>query len=206
MVNITDIKHFEELDSMHNSEYFLDEIFSRQADLLEKYRVIEKIPEKLDIHLTEHQTLLKNLTFRGIEELAEAYEAYLDKNFEHVIEEISDAIHFFTEVLILLEVDSSYFLNIPNSDSSKDLNLIDLDKKLWEITYNFSIACNRLKCKPWKQTEVLVDVDRFSTKMISAYKNFIETLVKDFNLSHSDILNLYRSKHLVNKFRIRSNY
>jgi len=205
MVNITDISKFEADTHSPKTNYFVDEIFERQTELLEKYRVIEKIPENIDIHLAEHQQLLKNLTFRGIEELAEAYEGFLDKNYEHVLEEISDAIHFFTEVLILLDVDAKEFQNIKNT-KSQELNLENLDYKLWAITYNFSIACNRLKCKPWKQSEILTDVDRFTSKMVTAYREFLESLVNNFGLSHESILDLYRSKNLVNKFRIRSKY
>lgn len=204
MVNIKDVKEFEKEGKLENKN-FLKQIFDKQKELLEKYRDIENMPVKVDINNAQHQKLLKEFTFRGIEELAEAYEAFLDKNNEHFIEELSDAIHFFTEVLLMVEINSEEIKSI-DKFKSKIINYSDiLIYYLWSSTYDFSIACNRLKCKPWKQTQILTDIDNYKGLLIHAYNNFMQTL-NDLGFSGKEILDIYMQKHLVNKFRIRSKY
>lgn len=206
MVNIQDIYEFEEEETLENKD-IIGKIFSKQKELLEKYRHIENMPIQIDINSPEHQKLLKEFTFRGIEELAESYEAYLQKDLEHMNEEISDAIHFFTEVLLMVDIKAEEINSIDGFNEKKQVNLTNeiVTQSLWKITYDFSIACNRLKCKPWKQTQILTDINKYKGMLIQSYNNFMYTL-NILGYSSIDILKLYMNKHLVNKFRIRSNY
>ncbi|MEK6883769.1 MAG: dUTP diphosphatase, partial [Nanoarchaeota archaeon] len=207
MVNIKDIQQFEENKIETSKNNIIKQIFDKQKELLEKYREIEKMPVNIEINNPHHQKLLKEFTFRGIEELAEAYEAFLEKDEEHLIEEISDAIHFFTEVLIMADISESELNIIDNFRGLSEKNKLSLWKKefiikeFWNITYNFSIACNRLKCKPWKRTQVLTDVNSYKKILIHSYNEFVK-LLNYLGFSGEEILNIYINKHLVNKFRI----
>lgn len=203
MVNVLDIKDFNKEERLDNKN-ILKQIFDKQKELLIKYRDIEKLPHVVNINSAEHQKLLKEFTFRGIEELAEAYEAIEEKNIEHFIEEISDAIHFFTEVMIMVQIEPEKLTNIDNF-KSHDLALPNIETKLWNITYCFSISCNVLKCKPWKVSQVITDIDKYKRRLIVAYNTFMYIL-NLVGFSAEDILKIYLNKNSVNNFRIRSQY
>ena len=203
MVNIKDIYEIEKEEKLVYSD-ILNQIFDKQKELLEKYRNIEEIPV-IDINNPKHQKILKEFTFRGIEELAEAYEAYLNNDTEHLIEEISDSIHFFTELLLLVDINQDLLENIDNY-KSKNINLNNIKDNLWEITYYFSISANILKCKPWKTTQILTDINKYKQSLIIAYNKFMIILIFGLGFTNKEILEIYIKKNIVNKFRIRSKY
>lgn len=203
MVNVKDINQFEQSETLKDKD-FIKQIFDKQKELIDKYKHIENIPDKINIDSAEHQKLLKEFTFRGIEELAESYEAYLHNNKEHMTEELSDAIHFFTEVLILAEIGPEDIVSI-DSFEGKKLNIKEIKNDFWNITYKFAISCNKLKCKPWKQTQVLTDKEQYRRLLIEAYDYFM-LILGEIGFSGKEILEIYNNKHLVNKFRIRSKY
>jgi dimeric dUTPase (all-alpha-NTP-PPase superfamily) len=203
MVNVSDINQFEKERKLVNKNV-LQQIFDKQKELLIKYRDIEKIPHVLNINSAEHQKLLKEFTFRGIEELAEAYEATEEHNIEHFIEEISDAIHFFTEVMIMAQIEPEKLTNIDDY-TSHELALANLEPKLWIVSYHFSIACNVLKSKPWKVSQVITDIDKYKKRMITAYNQFM-WILNLIGFGSEDILRIYLNKNSVNNFRIRSRY
>jgi len=205
MVNIEDIYEFEPETKLEYKK-IMKQIFDKQKELLIKYREIENLPVTLNINSPEHQKLLKEFTFRGIEELAEAQEAVRERNMQHFLEEISDAIHFFTEVLIMANVDI-IFLDDEIFDwaKGKELELRGIEERFWKITYFFSISCNKLKCKPWKKTQVLTDEESYKDALILAYNEMMKELI-GIGFGGKQVLDIYMMKHNVNKFRIRSNY
>lgn len=109
---------------------FLEEIYSMQKGLLSGYIGIEGLPQyPVDINTRASQTLLKDFTARVIEELSEGYESFqlidsiMQKNLAQIYagespslytellnhlqnanEENADAIHFFIELLIYVNI------------------------------------------------------------------------------------------------------
>lgn len=97
-------------------QYALSEIFALQKVILESYIKIEGMPRyPLDINSKESQKLLKDFSGRFIEELGEGFESYLtmvdmfhrgdDESLmipflQNFNEEISDAIHFWLELMV----------------------------------------------------------------------------------------------------------
>jgi len=206
-MNLKDIYEFESEEKI-SYENILKQIFERQKELLIKYREIEKLPITVDINNPAHQKLLKEFTFRGVEELAEAYEAHKENNTEHFLEEISDAIHFFTEVLLMVGLDENHLdINLEEFDSteSTELNLDNLEIRFWHISYQFGISCNRLKSKPWKQDQVVADVDEYKKQLLYSYKIFLRNLMH-MGFGSRQILEIYIMKNKVNQFRLRSKY
>ena len=96
--------------------YSLSEIFALQKVILESYIKIESMPRyPIDINTKESQKLLKDFSGRIVEELGEGYESYLimldmfhngvDESsmiphLQNFNEELSDAIHFWLELMI----------------------------------------------------------------------------------------------------------
>lgn len=209
MVNTEDVNQFQKSEIVQG-DCIMDTIFKSQAKLLEKYREIEMIPRTIDFNNAEHQKILKALTFRGIEELAEAFEAIKSNEVEHYIEELSDALHFFTELCIITEAfkdkwDEMYKLENWVSPAPGIIDTYRIEHKLWNATYYYAISCNKLKNKPWKKTQILTDVDEYKKSVRAAYLVFLLCL-SDLNFSGEDILKMYVDKNSVNHFRIRSNY
>ena len=108
----------------------LKDIFNLQKGLIEEYIKIEKMKKyPLNVNLKDNQTLLKDFTSRVIEELAEGYESlgkvaglteknqlwfqdYSSKEYQEMLghlqnvsEEFADALHFFVELLVYINID-----------------------------------------------------------------------------------------------------
>jgi len=248
------------------------EIFRLQKKLLDNYIGIEKLPSyPIDINTRASQDLVKDFTGRIIEELGEGFESYLIMldMFHHGIdeeemiphlqnfnEEISDAIHFWLELLIYsgYEIDSLFCWQGEFADHPKEIidllaswmevaglkTEIDLAMKrlpcrwvikdhmledeflrggrqlsndrrdvmkqyLWDITYYLQIARNTLKNKPWKQTEMMTDLNQYEKALCNATM----ALFKFFyfaGFTKESIYLIYYKKNKVNQFRIKSNY
>lgn len=110
-----DIRDFKEVVEYPGSEAF-GKIIELQKELLDKYIGIESLPPyPVDINTRTSQNLVKDFSARIVEELGEGFESYLTmmemfhqgmgedemipflQNFN---EEISDAIHFWMELMI----------------------------------------------------------------------------------------------------------
>jgi len=101
----------------------LQTIYDLQEELIKPYIGIEGLPDyPLDVDTKENQTLLKDFIGRIIEEMGEAYQEFEllyalaqakdkdeDKMLAHLNafnEEVSDAIHFFLELLIYINIEA----------------------------------------------------------------------------------------------------
>lgn len=100
----------------------LEELFKLQEILLVGYIKKEKLPPyPVDLSIKEHQTLIKEMGSRAIEELSEAFEVYVKLfdsihnnrpivNLKDVVlagaMEISDVTHFMIELLLYANIDA----------------------------------------------------------------------------------------------------
>lgn len=134
----------------------LEEIFSLQKDLIDGYIKIESLPQyPINIQSKSSQTLIKDFVGRVIEELSESYESLMvidsiiqnticlngelrnisEKDSEKILselqnasEEISDALHFFVELLIYTDISASDIYDYVKNHSSFELS----ENKLFE--------------------------------------------------------------------------
>ena len=76
---------------------------------------------------------------------------------------------------------------------------------LWDNTYWLQIARNTLKNKPWKQTEMMTDLNQYE----AAIANCTFAMFKFFAFSGftaESIYTIYFKKNRVNQFRVESKY
>ena len=192
-------------------------IFSRQRELHEKYRPIE---EKNGIGLSlikgqpflyddpKCQYLVKDFAWRVTEELTEAVEAELECNMIHTIEEVIDALHFYTELLIICGYTADNYLIFCdlNKKSIEGLSEITDWMALMSPAYYLGLACNLLKNKPWKNTHLVTDTQRFRRYLMMGYHCIFKALDTLDVHSIQEVTAFYLKKSLVNKFRMESNY
>lgn len=76
---------------------------------------------------------------------------------------------------------------------------------LWEVCYHINIGRNFLKNKPWKQTQELTDVTRYSEQVILGFIKYMGYLYAQ-GFTPRTLYTLFYKKHMVNKFRQRSGY
>lgn len=210
MVNINS---FEAKDKPIN---VLKEIFENQKALMEKYWTK---PVGDDIDTLKGSQEIRKFSKYTVEELAEAYEAYLSINFDwnmdHVYEEMIDSLHFFVEKMIISNIDYEDLLYYWKKKWITEENLWDKlkDDKVpdtmaalfWHATYWVNIPDNRLRNKEWKNEQIATNRELF-------YKEsclwFYEYLLAFYSLGidEEQLWDLYSRKNQVNHFRIKSNY
>jgi hypothetical protein len=199
-------------------EDLLNGIFEHQHELAIKYIPIEQknglclydqIPA--DIDNAKAQARIKDMSWRAVEEVAEAYEAYENGEQIHFLEELADALHFLVEKYLLCGFRPSYPLEY--YFDSLDAHLAgDKYEALPVIAYvgDFTVACgltcNCLKNKPWKQSQILTDVDKFNRLLEAEFGQFVLLCVRAGFKDARDLYSMYMRKNQVNAFRQRSNY
>ena len=75
----------------------------------------------------------------------------------------------------------------------------------WRVVEELGEACNCLKQRPWKQSQVVTDQDHFYEELADAFHFFIELLLT-VGIDADGCFDFYMRKSEVNKFRQRSNY
>jgi len=213
-MNINNIKEPEAIP-----ENIWKEIFDNQKRLAEKYKVIENMGDLLkktdtNVDTAFGQKWLKDFAWRTTEEITEAMEAKLEYDrlmatsdpanlcedlMVHYLEELIDALHFITELAIIAGYDHT-IVKEEIVNWYKDFRFGQ-----FETVYYLGLMCNCLKNKPWKQTQMLTDRNKFRNYLKKAYHTLIVTLYNS-NLNNEDIYKLYFRKMSVNQFRIRSKY
>lgn len=202
---------------------WLKDIFERQEQLMAKYADIEKMPKwPLSIHTREGQRWIKDFLWRVTEEMGESFEAYvligkegsaespseekIQQHFMHNIEELIDALHFFVELVILTGKDWEWAREVlDNKDQGLEVNTDSPSQAYWAVVYYLGMVGNTLKNKPWKQTEMPTDAEKFYVNLAKALKALFlcfETMDAD----EEQVFNFYCRKHQVNQFRQRSAY
>jgi hypothetical protein len=200
----------------------LEMIFNRQKELHDKYKGIEEENQcgwgilqgkPFNLEQAQSQAYVKDLCWRVTEEIAEANEAHSHIENVHAKEEMADALHFLVELLLVVGIPPT---SIPNwRDTSVDM-LLSLtiaadaaymgfgEECFTTITY-LGLACNCLKNKPWKQTQMQTDVKKFEGNLINATRSFFRACAA-IGMDDQVIYDIYFRKSEVNKFRIRSQY
>lgn len=197
----------------------LEHIFNRQKELIVKYHDIEAqsgifnyqdgdVP--VNIHTLSGQVRLKDFAWRAMEEIAEALDGH---SIEHQQEEISDALHFLTEMYLLAGYDSDFFGDLRDlyrrAGSEDYLRYPDVPSRSRAVTrfvYALGNAMNKLKNKPWKQSQMLTDVPAFEAYLLMSMLHFVEVAISFGIHSPEFLFDLYFRKSEVNKFRQRSGY
>lgn len=189
-------------------------LFTRQRMLMAKYHPIEAasglqhtsdVPVALDT--PRGQAQLKDFAWRVAEELAEAYEAFLehphpDKAQPHEAEELADAIHFLTELCILGGLGPNELLAMDQITPPLGPSVAE---QYMRVVLNVGRAMNCLKQKPWKQTHQLTDKVRFYGDLQQAAVEMIKLFLLRGHDAAS-LTDLYLRKSQVNQFRQRSKY
>lgn len=224
MVNVNDIEFKQDYP-----DDILGEIFIKQKELAVKYFKIEGIGISLDkecirnnLDSREGQKLIKDFMFRTIEELGEAFECLdnsrNEKNLVHYLEEITDALHFFVELLIICGYERKNFRPIRDYLVFSKIILLSrtinkrhqwnreiISQLHWDVVYCITLAGNCLKNKSWKKTQVLTDRRVFDVYILGAFISLL-CLFKVQGLGEKEIYEFYFKKNKVNQFRQRSNY
>lgn len=200
-------------------EDILGAIFALQRELMEKYHPIEKsngllLTEDVPVDLDDRfgQARLKDFAWRFMEEIGEAIESDASgQDLDHTQEELIDALHFLVEFCILAGVEPEFLLTgYKNLDECVN-NLVsigarDFRHNVTALVMSMGQACNCLKNKPWKQTHILTDKDKFRSRVFTVFRVFIMLCISFRINSAQEIYDLYFRKSEVNKFRQRSAY
>ena len=208
-INDVDSKGIPSLDPTDGDDW-LTKIFQRQQILHDKYKTIEH-ESGIGLSLIQNrafsiddktcQYVIKDFAWRVTEEIAEAAEAYDAGNEMHFLEEVIDALHFYTELLILVGIGPAD-LSKPPRDSYKYQTP---GEHMFNVIQSLGLSMNTLKQKPWKQHHFPTDRNLFHSHITRGYWELLWLLFSR-ELRTSDIYEIYYKKSEVNRFRQRSNY
>lgn len=188
----------------------------------------------VNLHDKRGQARLKDFAWRVSEELGEALEAFIlhPDIPEHYNEEVADALHFLTEFTLLSGISSTNLYQLieplllkeykaPTNDKLSLLYFFasvkpeilyrpfrEYDELTWatgRVVEKLALACNCLKNKPWKQSQMRTDVGKFQLKVLDIWVAFIGLCITA-DIPEDELFSLYLGKHGVNNFRIRSKY
>ena len=200
-MNIEDIK--EKPEKVKN---VMEEIFKKQEAIMIKYKDMGDTPPwPLELDLSKHQISIKDFKQRGMEEVAEAVEAFRHDEKFHFAEELIDALHFFVELNILVDKKHDFFDYYGITERTDNISLDELYNLYGRLAEKYGLLCNTLKNKPWKNTQVPTDKARFYELLKESFEYFI-FMLHECGLDMDKIYDVYFKKHKVNEFRIRSNY
>lgn len=188
----------------------LEDIFKRQHELAEKYHPIEKangfhVGEDIlvGIHDKFGQHRIKDFCWRVTEELMESLEAHKAKDQEHCHEELADALHFMVELCLISGVSHEELEFEINEEYAM---FVDLERPMTRTVYHMGLACNCLKNKPWKQTQMLTDTNKFYFHIRESFKELMACFSAAGVPHEEAVYDLYFRKNKVNQFRQDSKY
>lgn len=192
----------------------MDAIFARQRELMDKYHHIEKASgllqtDECPVNLDDKrgQARIKDFSWRVVEELGEALDAWEQGYIVHFKEELVDGLHFLTELTILTGIDPFAGVEMDKMESlfkGQDV-LALLDKRVTRFIEAIGMMCNCLKNKPWKQSQMLTDREEFARRLKNVWWTYFSILCHVFR-DADEVAMTYLKKSQVNKFRQRSNY
>ena len=191
-----------------STENKLQSIFNRQRELIDKYQELEGIPPfPFNLDDREAQICLKDFLWRTAEELAESLEAEEQDEFAAQVEELSDALHFLVETVILAGAEKFIFqrtleqwVQVAQVGAPGKILFLYVDCFKW-----LGLVGNSLKNKKWKKTFVPTDKDRFHHALVESWAALV-TLFVAVGLSAEDIHTAYINKSEINKLRQKTGY
>jgi dimeric dUTPase (all-alpha-NTP-PPase superfamily) len=141
-MDIRDIK--EEVPKLNNDAF--TQIYNLQMELVNHYVNIESLPKPtLNIDTKAGQLLIKDFTARVVEELGECFESYINmenamyhndgpnidsaiNHLQNLNEELSDALHFYVELLIFAGVTNEDIFKYITTNNSNHRYSMAFDK------------------------------------------------------------------------------
>ena len=188
----------------------LADIFKKQYELAEKYHPIEKsngfmVGESIQVGIHDKfgQHRIKDFCWRVTEELMESLEAARADDAEHCHEELADALHFMVELCLISGVDHKELEFVIEEDYATYGNL---QHCMTDTIYHMGLACNCLKNKPWKQTQMLTDEPKFRFHLKESFRRLMRCFSCAGIPDEEVVYDLYFRKNKVNQFRQDSKY
>lgn len=83
--------------------------------------------------------------------------------------------------------------------------VLDSRLDLWDVTQCLNMARNKLKNRPWKNSEEIADAQTYQSKLVEAFVYYMGYISR-FRISDEQIYRLYVYKNRANIFRLQSNY
>lgn len=161
--------------------------------------------DSFDIDSPEDQDLFKVFCWRLTEELVETIEAYVKdpygEGLAHMQEEAIDALNFFIELCILSGCKFNPEVLIGDTQGTEALPAI-----CSEIVYHVGRSANKMKNRPWRQTQYLVNIIPFEQELVNANAIFGDLLATVGLTTDQAIRDMWSRKYRVNVFRLDSNY
>jgi len=192
---------------------YLRGIFETQLSLAVKYKEIEGMPDwPFDLNSVENQVWIKDFLWRTAEELAEAMDVLEARDL--FLEELSDALHFLVEAMIISGSENRVkYLNLDSMVRTIKDKQVPGDKGqqglIKEVALELFVALglvgNTLKNKKWKKTKVDTNYPLFESRMHLTFNKLIELFVI-CGCDAQDIYDIYHNKANINKNRQKNNY
>lgn len=205
----------------------LHQLFNMQADLLERVHALELKngfvgPELLiqDINDPKDQLRIRRYAWQITEEIGEAlierYDLPISFEAKTVLEEISDALHFYIELFLILGITPDQIeespqgtvirgvLENPNPHPypHRGLEPFHLQHQKWlQSIVELIRAINLLKNRPWRTDRRLTDRVDFNNLLIRAFSSFIWA-VQASGHTGGEIFRAYEKKNSTNHQRM----
>ena len=170
----------------------LGDIFGLQKILLNHYASIESLPDyPVDIHIKENQVLLKDFSARIVEELGEGFESYLimlkmfhrgvDEvdmipHLQNFNEEISDAIHFWLELMVYSGFEGSKmmgWLDEITEGTYRGYDQLESWMKVGQLCVEQELAMKKLPCRWVIKDHMLEDEFLRGGRQLSSDRGYI---------------------------------
>ena len=184
-----------------------------------------------DLDNKYYQALLKDLAWRVTEELQGEAVAEIDRENCYLASELIDVLHFYVELLIcsgltydrLLEThwkdikgESSntdfmgeyaytQVLQYTNSPPFSNSWKFQIEHCIFNTMHSLAMAMHCLKNKPWKQTHVETDIQKYEEHLVEGFSLLFQTLLIA-GLTEDDIYAKYFSKNKINQKRQEEKY
>lgn len=207
---------------------FLQKIFDKQQELMDRYQEIEKdlLGEEntltIDLDDREYQARLRRVAWWITEELAESMDELRTGNGQLQGEELIDALHFSSELCILSGItvddifkgrnEDGYFIEIIDNLMNLHMKHGVFEKQYISMyqgcQYLLGMTINCLKNKPWKQTPKPTDEEKYLKNITAFFTSLISLIAIQNNEVNSmeHVYHEYMKKHQINKERQDGDY
>ena len=180
----------------------MKKIFDHQFGLMCKYHQVEfangytpPAPGPVDLQSRAGQDRLRQFAWWVVEECVEARSA----DARDRPEELSDILHFMTELCILSDVNPLSLAEIELMWSTMDPRP---EHDLHDVVHFVGRAMNLLKAKPWKQSPKPTDPENYQFFIKMAMGSLIGVIKNEGHCPKK----LYFHKNEINHSRIQSGY